>query len=133
MARRGIGILASSKATGRTRKIMVPPEQEKPVRFSRRATDYSLLDHLGILFFVFLIICLNEQNLSLHTHDCHSEHNFKLFKLSSHHKTSHNNIATLINFMRLFPESFYWCIIDLTMWLSSERDLLKLESRLQVC
>ena len=51
VARREIGVLASSKSTGRTHRIIAPAEQEKPVRYSRRTTDYSLLDQLGKQFF----------------------------------------------------------------------------------
>lgn len=47
VARREIGVLASTKSTGRTHRIIAPAEQEKPVRYSRRTTDYSLLDQLG--------------------------------------------------------------------------------------
>ena len=56
VARREIGVLASSKSTGRTHRIIAPAEQEKPVRYSRRTTDYSLLDQLGKQFFVKLTL-----------------------------------------------------------------------------
>ena len=47
MARREIGVLASSKPTGRTHRIIAPAEQEKLVRYGRRPTDYFLLDSIG--------------------------------------------------------------------------------------
>ena len=47
MARREIGVLASSKPTGRAHRIIAPAEQEKLVRYSRKATDYSVLDSQG--------------------------------------------------------------------------------------
>lgn len=47
MARREIGVLASSKPTGRAHRIIAPAEQEKLVRYSRKATDYSVLDTQG--------------------------------------------------------------------------------------
>jgi len=87
VARRGIGTLASSKPTGRGLKITATPEQEKPASYSSKAIDFSALDHLGI-FFIFFVSFLNEQYISLHTH-CHPGHNFKFFKISSHHKISH--------------------------------------------
>ena len=55
VARRGIGTLASSKPTGRGLKITATPEQEKPESYSRRAIDFSALDHLGILLFIFFL------------------------------------------------------------------------------
>lgn len=64
VARRGIGTLASSKPTGRGLKITATPEQEKPASYSRRAIDFSALDHLGILLF-FFVTFLNEQYVSL--------------------------------------------------------------------
>ena len=48
MARREIGVLASSKMTGRTHRIIAPAEQEKAMRYARRTTDYSILDNIGI-------------------------------------------------------------------------------------
>lgn len=47
VARREIGVLASSKPTGRTHRIIAPAEQEKLLRYTRRTTDYSVLDNLG--------------------------------------------------------------------------------------
>ena len=47
MARREIGVLASSKPTGRTHRIIAPAEREKLLRYGRRTTDYSLLDNIG--------------------------------------------------------------------------------------
>lgn len=49
MARREIGVLASSKMTGRTHRIIAPAEQEKAMRYARRTTDYSILDNIGII------------------------------------------------------------------------------------
>ena len=49
MARREIGVLASSKMTGRTHRIIAPAEQEKAMRYARRPTDYSILDNIGII------------------------------------------------------------------------------------
>ena len=47
VARREIGVLATSKNTGRTHRIIAPAEQEKPRRYSRKPIDYSLLDDIG--------------------------------------------------------------------------------------
>lgn len=47
VARREIGVLASSKPTGRTHRIIAPAEREKLLRYGRRTTDYSLLDNIG--------------------------------------------------------------------------------------
>jgi len=67
VARREIGVLASSKATGRTHRIIAPAEQEKLVRYGRRTTDYSILDHLGKIIFLYnsLLALLNRQEKSL--------------------------------------------------------------------
>ncbi|XP_074623050.1 abl interactor 1-like [Acropora palmata] len=47
VARREIGVLAATKPTGRAHRIIAPAEQEKVIRYTRRATDYSILDNLG--------------------------------------------------------------------------------------
>lgn len=47
VARREIGVLAATKPTGRAHRIIAPAEQEKLIRYTRRATDYSVLDNLG--------------------------------------------------------------------------------------
>lgn len=47
VARREIGLLAATKSTGRTHRVIAPAEQEKMIRYTRRATDYSILDSLG--------------------------------------------------------------------------------------
>ncbi|XP_048580268.1 abl interactor 1 isoform X2 [Nematostella vectensis] len=47
IARREIGVLATSKNTSRTHKIIAPAKQEKPERYSRKPIDYSILDDIG--------------------------------------------------------------------------------------
>ncbi|KAJ7389821.1 Abl interactor 2 [Desmophyllum pertusum] len=47
VARREIGVLATSKPTGRTHRIIAPADQEKLMKYSRRPTEYSILDELG--------------------------------------------------------------------------------------
>ena len=47
VARREIGVLATSKNTTRTHKIIAPAKQEKPERYSRKPVDYSILDDVG--------------------------------------------------------------------------------------
>lgn len=69
MARREIGVLASSKMTGRTHRIIAPAEQEKAMRYARRTTDYSILDNIGIIMLKTIIpkqfsLCMSKVILS---------------------------------------------------------------------
>ena len=47
VARREIGVLATSKTTGRTHRIIAPAEQEKAKRYMRKPTDFTILDDIG--------------------------------------------------------------------------------------
>ncbi|TKR68127.1 hypothetical protein L596_024156 [Steinernema carpocapsae] len=47
IARREIGVLASTKCTQKQAKIITPPVQERTERYKRAPIDYSVLDHIG--------------------------------------------------------------------------------------
>jgi hypothetical protein len=52
VARREIGVLATSKNTTRTHKIIAPAKQEKAERYTRKPVDYSILDDIGKAIFI---------------------------------------------------------------------------------
>ena len=47
VARREIGVLASSKNTTRGHKIIAPSQREQPKRYQRQPIDYNALDNVG--------------------------------------------------------------------------------------
>ena len=47
VARREIGVLASSKNTTRGHKIIAPSQREAPKRYQRQTIDYTALDEVG--------------------------------------------------------------------------------------
>ncbi|XP_015795420.1 abl interactor 2 isoform X2 [Tetranychus urticae] len=47
VARREIGVLTVNKATYRQHKILVPANPERPVKYTRKPIDYSILDDIG--------------------------------------------------------------------------------------
>lgn len=52
VARREIGILASSKNTTRGHKIIAPSQREQPKRYQRQPIDYNALDNVGKIMLV---------------------------------------------------------------------------------
>ncbi|XP_053208238.1 abl interactor 2-like isoform X2 [Panonychus citri] len=47
VARREIGVLTANKSTYRQHKILVPANPERPVKYTRKPIDYSILDDIG--------------------------------------------------------------------------------------
>lgn len=58
VARREIGVLASSKNTSRGHKIIAPPQREQPKRYERQPIDYNSLDSIGNYVFAFIKLLL---------------------------------------------------------------------------
>ena len=47
VARREIGVLASSKNIARAQKVVAPSQKERPQRFVRSPINFNILDHIG--------------------------------------------------------------------------------------
>ena len=62
VARREIGVLASSKNTTRGHKIIAPSQREQPKRYQRQPIDYNALDNVGR--FLKLLVLLFETFVS---------------------------------------------------------------------
>ncbi|KAF7267756.1 tyrosine kinase Abl isoform X2 [Rhynchophorus ferrugineus] len=47
VARREIGVLTANKSTNRQYKIIAPANPEKPIKYMRKAIDYTIFDEIG--------------------------------------------------------------------------------------
>ena len=47
VARREIGVLTTNKCINSQHKILVPANPERPIKYVRKAIDYSILDDIG--------------------------------------------------------------------------------------
>lgn len=47
VARREIGVLTTNKCINSQHKILVPANPERPIKYTRKAIDYSILDDIG--------------------------------------------------------------------------------------